>query len=260
MLVIHHYQSNYDKKSWAFLFHILTFLWLVFRGFFWLSTLTSLMKWSSAIFFVLYWMPTPIEFGAFMLLPLYFAQILYPDEWKKYWIYARPVYFGLTIGIFVFQSLWSLLKPTSSSPDAEHCENVVDDYYAEECFRTENSTSAFRWITAICFLFLASIQCWFGVKVLKMDDKNRYEQFLNTTPEMLSMVNILLVVSFASRSFYQIMAINELMILPDVPLQPNDGDVELSIFLACELWIYIPTALVLVTFTSRGLGNIQLTR
>jgi hypothetical protein len=107
LLVIHHYQSNYDKKSWAFLFHILTFLWLLLRGVFWISTLTSFMKWSSTTFFVLYWVPTPLEFGAYMLLPLYFAQILYPEEWKDYWPYVRPVYFVFTIGVFLIQSIWS---------------------------------------------------------------------------------------------------------------------------------------------------------
>lgn len=86
-------------------------------------------------------------------------------------------------------------------------------------------------------------------------DHNRYDQFLATKPEILSFVNAALVVSFASRSFYQIMAINQLMVLPDVPLQPNDGDVPLSILLACELWIYIPTLLVLLYFTSQSMGN-----
>jgi hypothetical protein len=135
----------------------------------------------------------------------------------------------------------------------KQCYNVVDDYYAEECFHTESSTIAFRSITAICFLFLAFIQCWFGVKVLKMD-KTRYDQFVISSPELLSIVNIMLVVAFASRSFYQMMAISQLMILPDVPLQP-DGDIPASIFMACEIWLYMPTILVLVTFTSRSKGN-----
>lgn len=165
MIVIQHYQSNYDRKSWAFLFHILSFMWLLIRGIFWLATLTSFMKWSSTTFFVLYWMPTPLEFGAFMLLPLYFAQILYPAEWKKYWSYVRPVYFGFIFGIFLFQSVWSYWRPSDKD---KHCDNVVDDYFAEECFRTEDSSSAFREITAVCFLFLAFIQCWFGVKVCSL--------------------------------------------------------------------------------------------
>jgi hypothetical protein len=110
VLMINHHKSNFDKKSWAFLFHVLTFSWLTIRGVFWISTLTSLMKWTTTNFYLLYWMPTPLEFGAFMLLPLYFAQILYPVEWKKYWRFIRPVYFGLTVGIFLFQSLWSWLK------------------------------------------------------------------------------------------------------------------------------------------------------
>jgi hypothetical protein len=113
VLIHKHYQSSYDKKSWAAIFHIFTFAWLLIRGFFWISTLTSLMKWSSATFFLLYWMPTPLEFGAFMLLPLYFAQILYPEEWKKYWIFVRPVYFAFTFGIFLFSVVWSYFRTSS---------------------------------------------------------------------------------------------------------------------------------------------------
>jgi hypothetical protein len=85
-------------------------------------------------------------------------------------------------------------------------------------------------------------------------DKTRYDQFFMTTPEMLSIVNILLVVSFSSRSFYQIMAINKILILPDIPLQ-SDGDIQPSIFIACELWIYMPTILIILHFTSRAMGS-----
>ena len=86
-------------------------------------------------------------------------------------------------------------------------------------------------------------------------DRHIYEQFLTTKPEVLSVVNVLLVISFASRSFYQLMAIDKLIILPDVPLQPSDGDVPFSILMACEIWIYLPTLLILLYFTSPIIGN-----
>jgi hypothetical protein len=87
-------------------------------------------------------------------------------------------------------------------------------------------------------------------------DKNQYYQFLTTPPEIMSVVNIFLVTAFASRAFYQIMAMNELMILPDVPLE-DSGDVPMSIFIAFELWIYVPTILVVTNLTSRTMGNIS---
>lgn len=117
-LIIQHYRSSYDKKSWASLFHLFSFSWLLVRGIFWISTLASLMKWSSATFFMLYWMPTPLEFGAFMLLPLFFAQILYPDEWKAYWGYARPIYFTVIFGTVLFSIVWSFFRP---APKVRFC-------------------------------------------------------------------------------------------------------------------------------------------
>jgi hypothetical protein len=114
---------------------------------------------------------------------------------------------------------------------------VVDDFYAEECFHTEESSVAFREITAVCFCFLAVIQCWFGVKVLKME-KIRYDQFFLTNPEILSVVNIILVVSFASRSFYQIMAMNKILVLPDVPLQVKPASFIYLFFFRLFIFLY----------------------
>lgn len=115
-LMIHHYTAAYDTQSWAFIFHILSFSWLLIRGSFWASTLTTVLRWNALNFYLLYWMPTPLEFASFMVLPLYFTQILYTEEWKKYWKFVRPIYFSIIIAIIVFQMLWSWLAaaPTVS--------------------------------------------------------------------------------------------------------------------------------------------------
>lgn len=108
VLMISHYNSNYNIRSWGFIFHTLTFGWLILRGAFWIATISS-MKWTAVTFYLLYWTPTPLEFGAFMVLPLYFAQVIYRDEWKKYWNVVRPIYFSTIVGMVIFQAIWSWL-------------------------------------------------------------------------------------------------------------------------------------------------------
>ena len=78
MLMVDHYNSHYNVESWSSAFHVLTLLWLSIRGAFWLCTAISTTPWNSMSFYALYWMANPIEFGSFMLLPLFFSQVLYP--------------------------------------------------------------------------------------------------------------------------------------------------------------------------------------
>jgi hypothetical protein len=40
---------------------------------------------------------------------LFFTQILYPEEWKKYWISIRPAYYFFIISLVAFQILWAFL-------------------------------------------------------------------------------------------------------------------------------------------------------
>ena len=76
--MVDHYQSNNNLLSWSFSFHILTLVWLGIRGGFWLSSSIATPDWGSWSFYAMYWMPNPIEFGSFMILPLFFTQLLYP--------------------------------------------------------------------------------------------------------------------------------------------------------------------------------------
>ena len=76
--IIDHYKSQNDIKSWSSAFNILSFIWLFIRGTFWFFTVVSHRPWGSWSFYALYWLANPIEFGSFMLVPLFFSQVLYP--------------------------------------------------------------------------------------------------------------------------------------------------------------------------------------
>eukprot|EP01038_Epipyxis_sp_PR26KG_P004118 gene4118-5871_t len=212
------------------------------RGIFWLFTSTAMSEWTSSYFYILYWMPTPLEFGSFMLLPLYFSSILHKNSFTFYYENViKPVYIFLIIGLILFQAIWAIL----SAIENQECDDSV-----QKCFHTEFSSKAFRTITAACFLFLAAMQGYYAVQLHYMD-KSRYQMVFITSPVVLDVVNAVLVVSFASRSLYQILAIFECYILPNIPLQ-GDGDVPFVIFLFFELWDYLPTILLIMTISSRS--------
>jgi hypothetical protein len=117
-------------QSWSTLFHILCFCWLCLRGAFWCVTITAVGKWEIFTLYLLYWVPSPIEFGSFMLLPLFFSQVLYPRyvyrwlcvqltsqslfpfirEWKIYWGFICLVYFCVILGLTVFMLIWAILR------------------------------------------------------------------------------------------------------------------------------------------------------
>jgi hypothetical protein len=236
VLIIEHFNSNSNIKSWSSVFHILCFCWLTIRGVFWLCTMTSNERWTAASFFFLYWIPTPLEFGSFMLLPLYFAQVLYRNQWKSYSKLIRPIYILLLTGLIVFQAVWAILSAIENN--TKICKH-------DPCFHTEFSSNTFRGITAACFFFLTVAQAGYSIQVrillvlfyilflyyqtffysycfwsqLYYFDRQRIQMFLIASNEILAMVNAILVISFSTRSLYQILAIFNIFILPDIPLQ-----------------------------------------
>ena len=100
MLMLDHYSANYNMQSWSTLFHCFCVVWLIFRGLFWLCTIVSDEAWSAMQFHTLYWLPNAFEFAAFSLLPMFFAQLLYTQIWKKYSKVINPIYIFFICTIF----------------------------------------------------------------------------------------------------------------------------------------------------------------
>jgi hypothetical protein len=98
---------HYDNKSWASIFHITSLVWLIMRWSFWMCTIIPSMHWNNFSFYLLYWIPTMFEFSSFMVLPLYFAHVLYPKQWSMYYEQVRPWYFGSIAAIILFEIFWS---------------------------------------------------------------------------------------------------------------------------------------------------------
>jgi hypothetical protein len=67
------------RSSWSTAFHCLAFAWSFIRTVFFAMTIISSVAWNNAVFYILYWLPGPIQFTSFALLILFYAQVL---NWK----------------------------------------------------------------------------------------------------------------------------------------------------------------------------------
>jgi len=251
--MIDHYNSNNNLLSWSSSFHFLCLIWLGIRGAFWLRTVTSSGSWGVFSFYTLYWLPNPIQFGSFMLLPLFFTQILYPEEWKKYWVMVRPVYYIFLLLLVLFQIVWALLAALDKDTQAEDG-NCLDEngLISKGCFHTEYSSDVFRFVTAVCFTLLALCQGMYALKISNLE-KSYYDCHFLLSPKMMFVMNVILVLCFLTKGAYQFGAIFETYFLPDIPLQ-GSSDVDVAILLTFELWEYIPTLLLVLSVTSKSMG------
>ena len=233
-LIREHYKSNYNINSFANIFHMLSFIWLSIRGLFWLLTIVSTKNWDTILFYILYWMPSPIQFASFMLLPLFCAQIVYPQEWKKYWTHVRMMYVCVTVGMVAFQIVWTILISLQKARISQCTSNNK----IETCIETEYSSDAFRLITSLSFLTLGGLQILYGLKIFSLDKKTQ-ERFLSSSPNTLIGINIALFLSFVSRGLYQLGAMHYDYILPDIPLQ-GSADVTFSVFAVFQVSAFLP--------------------
>lgn len=242
VLMVDHYASNYNIKSWSTVFHCLSFGWLSLRGAFWLLTIGSSSNWGDFSFYILYWVPCPLEFGSFLLLPIFFAQILYPKEWKVYWKIVCSLYGVVIVGLTCFMISWAVLREKFDIRCA------MDG----QCVYVEYTSNPLRAVTAVCFLFLAAVQAAYGLKLVYMR-KWQFLRFYISSPGTLAAVNVTLVLSFLSRAVYQILFMCEAVRMPKLPLE-NDTDMSLPLLCIFMFWDYIPLALIIMTVTSTSVS------
>ena len=79
-LMIKQFQNNNSLKSWSTIFHVQCVIWLTLRGCFWFGTIMTSNVSSELYLKILYWLPCPFEYGAFLTIPMFFAQVIYPSE------------------------------------------------------------------------------------------------------------------------------------------------------------------------------------
>lgn len=274
IFMMDHVKANYNIMSWSSVFHILCICWLIMRGLFWLFTITSEDNWTNVTFYTLYWMPHPFQFGAFMLLPLFFAQVVYPTIWRTYWTLIRPMYIMSLFGVVIFQTVWAVLAAFEDKIQSDTCEDALSNSPGSvfgnvttittsnatsllpddgRCFHTDYSSNAFRLIASALFIGLATIQGIYGYQIAFLNVP-QYRRFFAAPQAVLNAVNTTLFISFLSRGVYQFGTVFGMYILPQIPLQ-GDEDVSPLVFFCFELWDYVPTTLLILTVTARTVGT-----
>ena len=259
VLMLDHCRAANNITSWASGFHVLSLSWLLIRGVFLLLTITSNKEWTALQFYVLYWTPEPLEFGSFMLVPLFFGQVLYSEIWKTYSWLILPIYSVIVISLIVFMVTWAVLA--AMAQDQRPCDDPLIDRsdLPDRCFKQEYSSDAFRIASACCYLTLGIFQGLFIYKLstaaVRQQSRN-YERFFSMDMTSIKIVMFVLALSFLSQGVYQMLTVfpwfdNK---IPRITLQ-GDTDLPIVVFLALLFWDYLPTVLLVLAFTSRTLIN-----
>jgi len=255
---------DYNPTSWSRYFHILSISWLLLRTSFWLLTLTNNNTWNPAVFYLLYYLPNPLQFASFVLLPLFYAQVLHRRKWRVAWGWIRGIYliwFGGTVSFMIVFSVLAALQ--SSSPSDGDGEDPYGSRYIDSGFvdvldrggdkksddeMDENPTYLFRIIISFSFFVLSVTIAYYA---LKTRGKRRWQRqnSIGVSPRALFYINGVLFLIFGSRAVYQLGQVLRLWSLPALNLLPSK-DVKPVIFLVFVLWDYLPTILVLGTVMS----------
>eukprot|EP00904_Undaria_pinnatifida_P005066 jgi/Undpi1/168/HiC_scaffold_1.g00165.m1 len=261
-LVASNFRSRrHGTRSWATAFHILVLLWLILRGIFWVMTITAGERWHGDTFYLLYWLPNPLQFGSFSLLPLFYSQVLSSKrEWRARSRIIAPVYITLVSGMLLYMVGWTILTALRERKEfqASHRQCPAADPNARKptrgCYEMEFASEAFRVLTATCFFALAAVVAASGVKMSRLTlSQNRLYHIYQ--PRALAALNCFLFTVFLSKGAYQISSIMGLWYLPDIPLK-GSKDVCLLNFGVFFYWEYMPTVWLLLVMTGSKDNNV----
>lgn len=101
------WRAGYNKSSWSSLFLGFSLLWLVLKLGLLLRWLEPEPVWTDALFYTLYWLPTTLQCAAFMMLPLFYTQVIFQEKW--HWRWSRvllPLYIGVCVSAIALMAAW----------------------------------------------------------------------------------------------------------------------------------------------------------
>ncbi|CAM9338077.1 unnamed protein product, partial [Chrysoparadoxa australica] len=242
-----HMHAGAKMKSWAVTFHALSFTWLVLRWIFWTLTFSSI-DFNSLSLYLLYWIPNPLQFATFLLLPLFYSQVVTKRKtWESQWWIIRAVYVIVTSSLVGFMVAWGIKTAIQ-----ERQEYLCISLQHHRCYRFEDTPKRnyFRTISTTLFFALAAIVAGFSVKMSRLEAWQNH-RYLIYQPRVLAALNSLLFTVFLSKGCYQLVATMGIWYLPDIPLQKNE-DIDALTFCAFVVWDYLPTVLLLLCVHQRG--------
>jgi len=142
-------------------------------------------------FYILYWIPMPIQFASFALLPLFYLQLLWkrlvlllklcwkyfwePNQaqisfncrkWNDIWPWLRFFYSLITVGITLFFLIWAVLAAEEEKFKSNDCPKSANNNKTldSKCLQTEFTSIYIRIIISALFFILAaalSVQAYY---------------------------------------------------------------------------------------------------
>ncbi|GMH67506.1 hypothetical protein TrLO_g1649 [Triparma laevis f. longispina] len=123
-LLHRHTRQSHSKSSWSFIFLVTSLSWVLLREGFFVCTLTIPQKWTSTQFYLLYWLPSPLQFSSFMILPLFYAEIYHRRSNLVYKWLIRPFFLALEVGMVAYMVAWSWIESMRENEEFECASEV----------------------------------------------------------------------------------------------------------------------------------------
>lgn len=174
-----HFLNRNKLVSWASAFNSLCILWLSMRQIFWSYAIYSADNWSAVRFYLLYWLPHPIQFAMYLIIPIFYVQIIGLSEtgrqrfgmlatlWQKHRKCMRSTYIGVVTSMLVYLVGVVFTAATVENKEyrcvSRHWRRHKDDN-ADACYH-DISAKPMRYLSASCFLFLSVVIAVFGAQV-----------------------------------------------------------------------------------------------
>ncbi|GMH59340.1 hypothetical protein TrST_g14315 [Triparma strigata] len=118
-LLYRHSKLGHHKSSWSYIFLLTSLSWVLLREGFFLCTLTTPSKWTSTQFYILYWLPSPLQFSSFMILPLFYAEIFHRKSNFVYKWFIRPFFIAVEVGMVAYMVAWSWIESQLEAEEFE---------------------------------------------------------------------------------------------------------------------------------------------
>uniref|UniRef100_K3X8B5 Uncharacterized protein n=1 Tax=Globisporangium ultimum (strain ATCC 200006 / CBS 805.95 / DAOM BR144) TaxID=431595 RepID=K3X8B5_GLOUD len=233
--------------SWSTCFYLLGLLWTVVRSTYWIMLQTR-EQITYLELYLLYWMPTPIQFANFSLLVLFYIQVLTGKKWRSKWrSICLPLYLLLTVSMATFTAVWAF----NSSNDISHAYAYGDEYDQE--FYKVSDVSVQLEYSAVSFFLLSGLFGFFGWKMANVESWKR-QRMLISKPRSLAIINALLFLIFFTRATRDLATSQNWFLSIWNQLDMNGRVTTFAYFVFFCFWEFLPTVLLLLLITTKAGG------
>ena len=249
---LHHHRNK--LLSWSTCFYLLCLMWTIVRITYWLilETQDSL---TYLELYLLYWLPTPIQFSNFSLLVLFYIQVITGQHWRLKWrMICLPLYFMMTMSMATFTIVWAF----NSSNEIKNAYEYGDIYDQE--FYKVSSVKVQLIYSSLSFFILSILFAFYGYKISMIESWKR-RRMLMSQPKTLAAINFTLWLVFFTRAIRDLATSQSWFVSIWNQLDMNGRVTTFSYFVFFLFWEFLPTVLLLLLITTKaGFGGTSRTK